>query len=240
MILVADKISKSYIEGEGLRLPVLEGLSLAVEEGEVVAVTGESGVGKSTLLHLLGLLDRPDSGVVLFKGQDTSQLDDVRLSAVRNREIGFIFQFHHLLPEFDAAENIAMPARIAGLSPEDAANRTAKLLDTIGLSQRASHFPNALSGGEQQRVALARALVNKPSLIFADEPTGNLDAKNERRLIKLLFGLSKERGTAVILATHNRDLAAMADRAFLLENRTLSEFPAMGSSRAGGLNDEKV
>jgi len=221
MIIDAQNISKSYREGEGSRLVVLENLDIGVERGQVIAITGESGVGKSTLLHVLGLLDAPDSGEIRFDGQDASRWSDARLSKVRNAELGFIFQFHYLLPEFDARENVAIPALIAGTSYSEATARAAELLAQIGLSGRADHYPNALSGGEQQRVALARALINHPKLVLADEPTGNLDAKNEDKLIELLFKLSREIGTAVILATHNRELAKRADNSYLLKDRHL-------------------
>ncbi len=224
-ILEAHGISKSYVEGEGGHLSVLEGVNFSAFEGRFIAITGESGVGKSTLLHLLGFLDKPDSGKILFDGLDSSMFRDVQLSNVRNRRIGFIFQFHHLLPEFDARENVAIPARIAGMSMSDSFDKASELLDLVGLSERASHFPKTLSGGELQRVALARALVNEPSIVIADEPTGNLDAKNERKLIELLLKITREKNMAVVLATHNRDLADMADATFLLEDRILKPFP---------------
>ena len=218
MKIEALEIEKGYPEGEERWLHVIKGLSMSVEEGEFAAVTGESGVGKSTLLHVLGLLDRPDAGEVLLDGKRTADLPDGKLASLRNRSIGFVFQFHHLMPEFDARENVAMPMLLAGESAGVARKRAMELLSRVGLAERADHFPNALSGGEQQRVALARALVNSPELLLADEPTGNLDEANEDRLAELLFEMTREAGLTVILATHNRDLASRAGRIYRLEN----------------------
>lgn len=226
MIIEARNIAKGYPEGDGRWLSVLEGLSISVERGQVVAVTGESGVGKSTLLHVLGLLDKPDNGEVFFDGKATSELSDNQRAKVRNKGIGFVFQFHHLLPEFDALENVTIPIRISGISESEAIGRAQELLDVVGLTERVNHFPNALSGGEQQRVALARALSCEPDIILADEPTGNLDTKNADRLIELLFSLAKERALAVVIATHNRELALRADTILLLENGITNDITA--------------
>ncbi|MCK5833050.1 ABC transporter ATP-binding protein [bacterium] len=220
-MLKAENISKSYREGAGSKLKVLEDLSIELFAGQVVSITGESGVGKSTLLHVLGFLDTPDLGTILFNKLDISKLTDSQLSRIRNSEIGFIFQFHYLLPEFDARENISLPALLAGTNRTSAEKSADEILSEIGLSNRANHFPNELSGGEQQRIALARALINKPKLILADEPTGNLDSKNEEHLVELLIKLSRNIGTAVVLATHNRELAKMADHSYLLKDKKL-------------------
>lgn len=223
MVISAINIGKSYLEGTGSRLIVLEDLSIDVEGGKVIAITGESGVGKSTLLHILGLLDTVDSGRIIFNGEDVSSLNDSQLSRIRNSDFGFIFQFHYLLPEFDALENVALPALLAGMSRPEAESRAKELLSAVGVAERAGHFPNALSGGEQQRVALARALINNPRLVLADEPTGNLDPKNEDKLIDLLFGLTREFGMAVVLATHNMAIARRADQSYLLREKHLEE-----------------
>jgi len=222
-VISAINIGKSYLEGTGSRLIVLEDLSIDVEGGKVIAITGESGVGKSTLLHILGLLDTVDSGRIIFNGEDVSSLNDSQLSRIRNSDFGFIFQFHYLLPEFDALENVALPALLAGMSRPEAESRAKELLSAVGVAERAGHFPNALSGGEQQRVALARALINNPRLVLADEPTGNLDPKNEDKLIDLLFGLTREFGMAVVLATHNMAIARRADQSYLLREKHLEE-----------------
>ncbi len=222
-MISAINIGKSYLEGTGSRLIVLEDLSIDVEGGKVIAITGESGVGKSTLLHILGLLDTVDSGRIIFNGEDVSSLNDSQLSRIRNSDFGFIFQFHYLLPEFDALENVALPALLAGMSRPEAESRAKELLSAVGVAERAGHFPNALSGGEQQRVALARALINNPRLVLADEPTGNLDPKNEDKLIDLLFGLTREFGMAVVLATHNMAIARRADQSYLLREKHLEE-----------------
>jgi len=168
-------------------------------------------------------LDTVDSGRIVFNGEDISSLNDSRLSRIRNSDFGFIFQFHYLLPEFDALENVALPALLAGVSRPEAESRAKGLLSAVGVAERAGHFPNALSGGEQQRVALARALINNPKLVLADEPTGNLDPKNEDKLIDLLFGLTREFGMAVVLATHNMAIARRADQSYLLRDKHLEE-----------------
>lgn len=216
-LLDVRDLRKSYPTGSGKRLDVLQGVSFQVEAGEVVAIVGESGTGKSTLLHLLGALDRPDSGTVLFKGEDIFKKNDEELAVFRNREIGFVFQFHHLLPEFTAFENVAMPALIQNRRMSDVRERVMELLRAVGVEARADHRPAALSGGEQQRVAVARALMNRPGLVLADEPTGNLDTRTAESLHEELLRLSREYDQTFIIVTHNPVLAAMADRVLQLE-----------------------
>lgn len=219
--LVALGLEKSYVTGGGGRLEVLRGVDFRARAGEVVAIVGESGTGKSTLLHLLGALDRPDSGTVTYRGADIFRKSDEALADFRNREIGFIFQFHHLLPEFTALENVAMPALIGQQSMRDARPRALELLRILGLDERASHRPSELSGGEQQRVAVARALMNEPGLILADEPTGNLDTRTADRLHEEILRLSREFDYTFVIVTHNLALADMADRVLRLENGVL-------------------
>jgi lipoprotein-releasing system ATP-binding protein len=193
-------------------LAVLKGIDLSIARGELIAVVGASGAGKSTLLHILGLLDRPTSGRVCFEGQDLFQLSEAAQAEFRNKRIGFVFQFHHLLPEFTALENAMMPGLILRLSPRDAAARAEAMLSRLGLSQRLSHRPGELSGGEQQRVALARALLLRPRLLLADEPTGNLDTKTGRDMHDLFFELNRELGMTILIVTHNDELAARTPR----------------------------
>jgi len=212
MILEAKNIRKEYRTGPSGVLPVLNGIDLSVAEGEIIAVAGPSGAGKSTLVHILGLLDRPTSGELTFEGRSVPAMTDDELSTVRNSRIGFVFQFHHLLPEFTALENVMMPALIAGRTASEAAPRAEQLLADVGISARAGHTPSELSGGEQQRVAVARALMNEPAVIFADEPSGNLDSENADRLHDLLFFLRERHGRSFVIVTHNKDLAARADR----------------------------
>lgn len=206
MIEVHD-IRKSYGT-----LEVLKGVSLRVARGEVVSVTGPSGAGKTTLLQIIGTLSAPDSGSVTIDGEEVTRLSDARLSDFRNRKIGFVFQFHRLLPEFTALENIMLPALIARRDKAEAEREAAELLRMMGLAQRATHKPAALSGGEQQRVAIARALVNRPSLLLADEPSGNLDSKNREEIHALFFRLRDELGQTTVIVTHDDSLASMADR----------------------------
>ncbi len=206
MIEVHD-IRKSYGA-----LEVLKGVSLRVARGEVVSVTGPSGAGKTTLLQIIGTLSAPDSGNVTIDGEEVTRLSDARLSDFRNRKIGFVFQFHRLLPEFTALENIMLPALIARRDKAEAEREAAELLRMMGLAQRATHKPAALSGGEQQRVAIARALVNRPSLLLADEPSGNLDSKNREEIHALFFRLRDELGQTTVIVTHDDSLASMADR----------------------------
>jgi lipoprotein-releasing system ATP-binding protein len=190
----------------------LKGINLEVNQGEVVAVVGASGAGKSTLLHILGTLDRPDEGKVWLDGKDVFSYPSKQLAAYRNRSIGFVFQFHNLLPEFSALENVMMPAWIAGYSRKEVKQRAVDLLMMLGLSHRLDHKPSELSGGEQQRTAVARALINQPSLVLADEPSGNLDSKNADELHHLFFELRKKMNQTFIIVTHNTSFASMADR----------------------------
>jgi lipoprotein-releasing system ATP-binding protein len=193
-------------------LTVVNEVSLSIATGELVAITGASGAGKSSLLHLMGALDIPDAGSVLIDGVDIFSLSSRKQATFRNEKIGFVFQFHHLLPEFSALENVAMPLWIARKDKKEALLEAAKMLEIVGLSSRVSHKPSALSGGEQQRVAIARALVNKPSIIMADEPTGNLDSANAQAIHQLFVQLRQELSQTFVLVTHNKELAALADR----------------------------
>ncbi|MFC1544015.1 ABC transporter ATP-binding protein [Gemmatimonadota bacterium] len=210
-ILRSRELHKSY-ESVGEPLHVLRGVDLDIQAGESVAIMGASGTGKSTLLHVLGALDRPSAGKVELEGRDLNTLWDEALAEIRNRRIGFIFQFHHLLPEFTAAENIAMPAMIGGVGSEEALDRASDLLAAVGLSDRADHRPNELSGGEKQRVAVARALVNRPAVVLADEPSGNLDEASSERLHELLLDLHGREGQTLLLVTHDARLAGRAGR----------------------------
>ncbi len=210
-LLTATNLRRAYGP-----LPVLKDISLAIGAGEVVSIVGASGAGKSTLLHILGTLDRPDGGSVSLAGQDVFALDDKQLARFRNEKIGFVFQFHNLLPEFTALENVCMPGFIANRPERDVRQRAAELLNRLGLTDRASHFPSHLSGGEQQRVAVARALINQPAVVFADEPSGNLDSRNAEELHQLFFDLRDEFGQTFIIVTHNEALAALADRTITL------------------------
>ena len=214
--LIATDLNKSYQVGTQ-HLHVLRDLDLAVERGEMVAVVGASGVGKSTLLHLLGGLDRMDSGSIRIGEVDISALSEASLVPFRNKQIGFVFQFHHLLPEFSALENAEMPLRIARLSADEARTRAAGVLNRLGLADRLTHRPAMLSGGEQQRVAVARALVTEPSVLLADEPTGDLDEATADSLHALLREMHRERNLSSVIATHNMRLAASCDRVFRLE-----------------------
>jgi lipoprotein-releasing system ATP-binding protein len=213
-------VNKFYSGGTA-RLHVLRDLDVDVAEGEMVAVVGASGVGKSTLLHLLGGLDRADSGVVEVAGRRLVDLNDAGLVAFRNRQVGFVFQFHHLLPEFTALENVEMPMRIAGTALAEARTRAADLLSRVGLAERVEHRPSMLSGGEQQRVAVARALVMRPALLLADEPTGDLDEPTAESLHGLLRQIHAEHGLTSVIATHNPKLAAACDRVLRLEGGRL-------------------
>lgn len=206
-MIIAEDIHKSYGS-----LEVLKGITLEIKKGEVVSVVGASGAGKTTLLHILGTLDRYDRGRVVINGKDVSGLNDRQLSAFRNRHIGFVFQFHHLLPEFTAFENVCIPAFISGTGRGDAGQRAKSLLNTLGLAERADHKPSELSGGEQQRVAVARALINDPAVVLADEPSGNLDSKASEELHRLFFELRDRLQQTFVIVTHNQSLAALADR----------------------------
>jgi len=206
-LLQVQALRKSFSEaGEEIR--VLRGLDFELEEGQRMAIVGESGVGKSTLLHILGTLDRPSSGQVIYRGRDLSTMDEETLSDIRNREMGFIFQFHYLLPDFTALENVMLPALIRGWKRERARQSAGRILEMVGLKERMSHRPGKLSGGEQQRVAVARSIVLEPQLILADEPTGDLDPATGEEIQNLLFRLNEERRVAFVVATHNRGFAA--------------------------------
>lgn len=207
IMIQARGITKSYAS-----LKVLKGIDLSIEKAEIVSVVGASGAGKSTLLHILGSLDRADSGTVTIAGQEITRLGDKKLAAFRNRHIGFIFQFHHLLPEFTALENVCIPAFIAKTGSRAARQKAGELLEFLGLGERTEHKPSQLSGGEQQRVAVARALINTPDILLADEPSGNLDSANARELHKLFFSLRDKYAQTMVIVTHNEELAAMADR----------------------------
>ncbi|HEX5819884.1 MAG TPA: ABC transporter ATP-binding protein [Gemmatimonadales bacterium] len=220
-LLEARALRKSYLGGDGRPIDVLLACDLSVSRGEFVAVTGASGTGKSTLLHLLGALDRPTAGTVALDGIDYAACSAEALAALRNRKIGFVFQFHHLLRDFSALENVMLPQLIAGISPADAARRGEELLTAVGLAARMTHRPGKLSGGEQQRVAVARALANSPALLLADEPSGNLDAGNAEHLHGLFAELSRRYEAAVVVVTHNRSLAERADRVLSLEEGRL-------------------
>jgi lipoprotein-releasing system ATP-binding protein len=219
-LIQATEVVKGYRTAAGY-VPVLDRLDLTVETGEMIAITGASGVGKSTLLHVLGTLDRPESGRLLVAGEDVYAFSQDRLRAFRNRTLGFVFQFHHLLPEFSALENVMMPLLIARQAAPEARTRAQALLDELGLKDRLDHRPAALSGGEQQRVAVARALALSPRAVLADEPTGNLDETTGDRLHALLRRLNQDKGTTVVLVTHNERLAGACDRVLRLEGGRL-------------------
>ncbi|MSP69678.1 MAG: ABC transporter ATP-binding protein [Bacteroidetes bacterium] len=212
-MITAKSITKSYGT-----LPVLRGIELQIEKSEIVSIVGASGAGKTTLLTILGTLDHADGGELLIDGQDISKLNHKQISAFRNNKIGFVFQFHHLLPEFSALENVCMPAFIAKNPKTEAENRAKKLLAILGLSDRMTHKPSELSGGEQQRVAVARALVNNPAVVFADEPSGNLDSATSKSLHELFFQLREELGQTFVIVTHNEELAMMADRKLVIKD----------------------
>lgn len=201
---------------------VLKGVDVTIERGEVVAIVGKSGAGKSTLLHLLGTLDTPDKGSIMIDNTDIASLSAKNLAAFRNQKLGFIFQFHHLLPEFTALENVCIPAYIGGMAEREAKKRAAELLDYLGLAERTTHKPNELSGGEQQRVAVARALMNKPAIIFADEPSGNLDSASSKDLHQLIFQLRNDFQQTFVIVTHSDDLAALSDRKLVMQDGCLN------------------
>lgn len=218
MIIEAKNIEKSFGT-----LKVLKGIDFIAEKSEVVSIMGASGAGKSTLLQILGTLSTPDSGSIEINGVDVLRLKEKQLSAFRNKEIGFVFQFHHLLPEFTSLENVMIPAFIAGRSEKDAKVEALELLDNLGLSERIHHKPSELSGGEQQRVAIARALINKPSILFADEPSGNLDSITKNEIHKLFFSLRNIYGQTIIIVTHDPELASMCDRSLFIRDGLFSE-----------------
>ena len=212
-MIQATGIHKSYGS-----LEVLKGIDLHINKKEIVSIVGASGAGKSTLLHIIGTLDKADRGQLLIDGAEVNRLNDTNLAAFRNQKIGFVFQFHHLLPEFTAIENICIPAFIAGMSKKEATERAEKLLDYLNLGKRKNHKPSELSGGEQQRVAVARALINQPSVVLADEPSGNLDSKSAEELHKLFFRLRDEMQQTFVIVTHNPNLAKMSDRTITIKD----------------------
>ncbi|WP_282127827.1 ABC transporter ATP-binding protein [Roseobacter litoralis] len=222
-ILEMRGITKSYNAGQANSVIVLRGIDLSIAAGEVVALVAPSGAGKSTLLHIAGLLDVADAGQVLIDGEEMSGLSDARRTAIRRNDVGFIYQFHHLLPEFNAAENIILPQLANGISKTTAAARAAALLSAVGIAPRAAHRPGALSGGEQQRVAFCRALANAPKLLLADEPTGNLDPGTSDQVFGALMQLVRDTGLSALIATHNLALAARMDRQIRLDAGQLSE-----------------
>jgi lipoprotein-releasing system ATP-binding protein len=222
-ILEAHDLHKSYVGGDGGTINVLSGVDLSVSPREMVAIVGASGAGKSTLLHVLGALDKPSRGYVVIGGEPISGLDEEQLAALRNRSVGFVFQFHHLLREFTALENVMMPMRIAGRTVAAARSRAEELLSRVGLSGRMHHLPSALSGGEQQRTAVARALAMDPKVVLADEPSGNLDLANGEMLHELLTEVVNDLEIGMVVVTHNRSLAARASRVLLLEGGRLGE-----------------
>lgn len=207
MILQANNIFKSYGD-----LEILKGVSVSVKKGEIVSIVGASGAGKSTLLHIIGTLDKPDRGTIMLEGQDVFSLSEKQLSDFRNKHIGFVFQFHHLLPEFTALENVCIPGYIAGMDRKTVEQKGMELLEILGVKHRANHKPSAMSGGEQQRVSVARALINDPTLVLADEPSGNLDSENATALHQLFFDLRDKMQQTFIIVTHNEELARISDR----------------------------
>jgi lipoprotein-releasing system ATP-binding protein len=212
-MIIAENINKSFG-----KLQVLKQVSLQINKGEVVSIVGSSGAGKTTLLQILGTLDKPDSGTVTINGTHVSGLRDSKLADFRNKHVGFVFQFHHLLPEFTALENVCIPAFIAGSSKKEAEEKAMELLSFFGLTERLHHKPSELSGGEQQRVSVARALINNPSVIFADEPSGNLDSANAKELHALFFSLREKFNQTFVIVTHNQELADMADRKLVMKD----------------------
>ena len=210
-------ITKSYGS-----LPILKGVSLEVSQGEIVSIVGASGAGKSTLLHILGTLEKPDSGTLMIDQTNVFELSAKKLALFRNQKIGFVFQFHHLLPEFSAIENVCIPAWIAGTGKKEAMKRAMELLEILNLKDRAEHKPNELSGGEQQRVAIARALINNPAIVLADEPTGNLDSQNSKAIFDIINNLRNQLGQTFIMVTHNQELAELSDRALtMVDGKTI-------------------
>ena len=213
-------VRKVFRQG-GVELPVLNGIDLALDPGEIVALVGPSGAGKSTMLHVAGLLERPDGGSVLIEGRDCGGLSDEHRTLLRRRALGFVYQFHHLLPEFSALENVMLPQMIAGVARHQARDKAAALLERVGLAERVSHRPARLSGGEQQRVALVRALANDPKILLADEPTGNLDHTTATSVMAILIEIVRASGLAALIATHNLELAGRLDRIVVLEDGKL-------------------
>ncbi|MBK8168781.1 MAG: ABC transporter ATP-binding protein [Sandaracinaceae bacterium] len=226
-----EKLEKRFVH-EGTEVEILKGIDLTVESGEMLCVVGASGAGKSTLLHLLGTLDLPTKGRILYDGLDVTQYSSGALAEFRNRSLGFVFQFHHLLPEFTALENVMMPGLIRGESRASVMQRAHELLAEVGLTHRLTHRPGELSGGEQQRVALARALVMKPRLVLADEPTGNLDSKTSEAMHEVFFRLNETRGTTFLIVTHSRELAASMPRVVTMRDGQIESDERRASKRA--------
>ncbi len=224
-VMRAEKLAKTYSEGK-MRTPVFDGLELSVVAGETVAIVGASGAGKSTLLHLLGGLDTPTAGEVYVAGQKMSSLSNAARGQLRNRALGFVYQFHHLLPEFTALENVMMPVMLGGVEVKIAAQRAKALLEKVGLGHRIEHKPGELSGGERQRAAVARALVNQPACVLGDEPTGNLDERTAATVFELMLELNRAQQTSLVLVTHDRRLARKLDRVLELHEGRLRELPA--------------
>jgi lipoprotein-releasing system ATP-binding protein len=213
--------TKNIIKSYG-SLPILKGVSLEVHQGEIVSIVGASGAGKSTLLHILGTLEKPDSGTLMIDQTNVFELSAKKLALFRNQKIGFVFQFHHLLPEFSAIENVCIPAWIAGTGKKEAMKKAMELLEILNLKDRAEHKPNELSGGEQQRVAIARALINNPAIVLADEPTGNLDSQNSKAIFDIINNLRNQFGQTFIMVTHNQELADLSDRALtMIDGKTI-------------------
>ncbi len=242
-LVAVDNVTKTFLH-EGNSVTVLKGVSLRVREGEMLCVVGPSGAGKSTLLHMIGTLDLPTTGRIRYEGKDVTTLSSARLSEFRNQSIGFVFQFHHLLPEFTALENVMMPGLIQGRPKGPLEKRARELLTEVGLAHRVSHRPGELSGGEQQRVALARALVMEPKVILADEPTGNLDSQTSDAIHNLLFELNERRRTTFVIVTHSRDLAERMPRTVFMKDGAIerdevrvpkpAEASALGTDPSGG------
>ncbi|MBI6187742.1 lipoprotein-releasing ABC transporter ATP-binding protein LolD [Providencia rettgeri] len=227
-LLVCEKLSKTYQEGT-LSTQVLKNVSFSMGRGEMMAIVGSSGSGKSTLLHLLGGLDTPSEGNVIFRGQHINQLTSDERAAIRNKDLGFIYQFHHLLPDFTALENVAMPLLIGGIAKETAFAKATEMLEAVGLAHRAGHRPSELSGGERQRVAIARALVNEPALVLADEPTGNLDLRNADAIFELLGELNRTQRTAFLVVTHDMTLARRLSRQLEMRDGHLQQEITLGA-----------
>jgi len=214
--------TKNIVKSYG-SLPILKGVSLEVNKGEIVSIVGASGAGKSTLLHILGTLEKPDSGTLIIDNTNVFELSAKKLALFRNQKIGFVFQFHHLLPEFSAIENVCIPAWIAGLGKKEAMKKAMELLEILNLKDRVEHKPNELSGGEQQRVAIARALINHPAIVLADEPTGNLDSQNSKAIFDMINNLRNQLGQTFIMVTHNQELADLSDRALtMIDGKTIN------------------
>lgn len=222
-ILEAKNIFKSYRSDKSIKIEVLKDISMSIESGKISVIVGASGAGKSTLLHILSGLDRPEKGRVFFASENIFDYTDEKLALFRNKNIGFVFQFHHLLPEFTASENVAIPMMAGGVKLKAAIQRANELLELVGLSERKDHKPAELSGGEQQRVAVARALVNNPKIIFADEPTGNLDSQNSEAIHQLIIKLQNEFNKTFVIVTHNPDLMKLADRIYEIKDGRLKD-----------------